>query len=93
MSAANPKGCYPYAAPMQVTCLAPVDQIANLVTGHVWSQLPPKSVFNYFNYYRLVSVQWPNSAVAVAPGALSTLGDSVFYASDYSFVFLAETVR
>lgn len=75
---------------MQVTCLVPVDQIASVVTGHVWSQLPPKSVFNY---YRLVSVQWPNSAVAVAPGPLSTLGHSVFYASDDSFVFLAETGR
>jgi hypothetical protein len=62
----QPAGCYPYSAPMQITRLTPVDPTANSVTGYVWSLLPANSVYNY---YRLISVQWPNSPAVVKAGA------------------------
>jgi hypothetical protein len=59
-------GCFPYAAPMQITRIVTVDQQANSVTGYAWSILPAASVFNY---YRLIDVQWPNAASPVPPQA------------------------
>jgi hypothetical protein len=57
-------GCFPYSAPMQITRMTAVDSQANQVTGYAWSLLPANSVFNY---YRLIDVQWPNSASPVPP--------------------------
>jgi hypothetical protein len=56
--------CMPYKAPMQITRINPVSEPANSVTAFVWSQLPAKSVFNY---YRLVDVQWPQAMVPNPP--------------------------
>lgn len=53
--------CDPYTAPMQITRIRPVGQVANGVTAYVWGMLPAKSVFNY---YRLVDVQWPQTGIA-----------------------------
>jgi hypothetical protein len=50
--------CTPYNAPMQITRLNPVGSVANSVTAWYWSQMPAKSVYNY---YRLVNVQWPQT--------------------------------
>lgn len=66
----QPAGCYAYSAPMQITRMVPVDSIANSVTGSAWSLLPAASVFNY---YRLISVQWPNSSSPVKPGSTTPL--------------------
>jgi hypothetical protein len=59
-------GCFSYSAPMQITRLVPVDEIANSVTGYTWSLLPAKSVFNY---YRLIDVQWPSKSIYTPPGS------------------------
>jgi hypothetical protein len=57
----DPNKCQPYKAPMQITRINRVDNIANSVTAYAWSLMPPKSVFNY---YRLINVQWPQAAMA-----------------------------
>jgi hypothetical protein len=57
---------------MQITRLNPVDSAANSVTAWYWSLVPAKSVFNY---YRLVNVQWPQTAGnPQAPGQKVPLG-------------------
>ena len=63
-------GCQPYSAPGQVTRIAPVDSVANSVTGYAWTLLPANSVFNY---YRLIDVQWPNAPSPVPPQSKTPL--------------------
>jgi hypothetical protein len=60
----NPATCQPFNAPMQITRINPVDDVANSVTAYVWSLLPAQSVFNY---YRLINVQWPQAEIANPP--------------------------
>jgi hypothetical protein len=60
----NPATCQPFNAPMQITRINPVDDVANSVTAYVWSLLPAQSVFNY---YRLINVQWPQAMIANPP--------------------------
>lgn len=79
-----PAGCDPYAAPMQVTRLVPVDTTANSVTGYVWSLLPVNSVYNY---YRLINAQWPSSPSVVKAGATVPLtGGNIVPASQSGIV-------
>lgn len=60
----NPATCQPFNAPMQITRINPVDDVANSVTAYAWSLLPAQSVFNY---YRLINVQWPQNGVGQPP--------------------------
>jgi len=62
--------CQPYAAPMQVTRITPVESVANGVTGYVWGLLPTTSVFNY---YRLMDAQWPNGPSTWPPQSVPRL--------------------
>jgi|SRR5580658_4099492 hypothetical protein len=65
-----PTGCSPYAAPMQVTRVTPVDGTADLVTAYAWSLVPANSVVNY---YRLIDVQWPSLPTAIPPQSQTPL--------------------
>jgi hypothetical protein len=60
----NPATCQPFNAPMQITRINPVDDVANSVTAYAWSLLPVQSVFNY---YRLINVQWPQNGIGQPP--------------------------
>jgi hypothetical protein len=60
----NPATCQPFNAPMQITRINPVDDVANSVTAYAWSLLPKASVFNY---YRLINVQWPQNGIGQPP--------------------------
>jgi hypothetical protein len=65
-----PQGCSPYAAPMQVTRMTPVESVANSTNQYAWSLFPAQSVFNY---YRLIDVQWPNLPTAIPPQSVVPL--------------------
>lgn len=65
-----PQGCSPYAAPVQVTRITPVENVANSTSQYAWNLFPAQSVFNY---YRLIDVQWPSLPTAVPPQSVVPL--------------------
>jgi hypothetical protein len=86
----TPGKCYPYWAPMQITRLVPVKNLANSVTAYAWSQLPAGSVFNY---YRLIDVQWPSAPAQIAPGARAPLTAGGITPASNSYILANTTLE
>jgi hypothetical protein len=85
-----PAGCQPFDAPMQVTRITPVEQVANSVTQYAWSLLPNDSVFNY---YRLIDVLWPNSPSTVPPQSRTPLSGGDIQPPDNSRIVANTTLE